>query len=262
MGSPVILLHGIACSVLEWQRNIDALAAHHRIYAIDLLGFGFTDKPADETYTLARIAQFIFDFLDTQGVAQAHLAGNSMGGRLALECARVAPDRVASLVLAAPVGIGRQCLLDLRLASLPWLGELLTRPSRWGLNRLWSKVFFDRREVTDELVQAKLELARLPGTQAAFLKTLRSFVGLGGIFKHEVAALQAALATLRVPTLVIWGRHDRLLPVAQAQLLADLLPAAQLQLYEECGHMPQFENPRRFNQEALGHWAMVDGGRS
>lgn len=95
-GSPVVLLHGIACSVLEWRHNVDALAAHHRLHVIDLLGFGLTDKPADETYGVSRLARFVLAYTDAAGLARAHLAGSSLGGRIALECAALAPGRVAS----------------------------------------------------------------------------------------------------------------------------------------------------------------------
>ena len=123
------------------------------------------------------------------------------------------------------------------------------------MKMLWSSVFFDRSLVTAELVQAKLDLARLPGTRSAFLKTLRSFVGLGGIRKEQVSEIQAALPSLRTPALVIWGRHDKLLPVLQADILGRLLPGARMQIYEDCGHMPQFEYPDRFNREVLDFFA-------
>jgi pimeloyl-ACP methyl ester carboxylesterase len=85
-GSAVVLLHGIGCSVLEWRSNIAELARHHRVFALDLLGFGLTDKPTNESYSLGHLAQFVLDFMTSQGLERAHLAGNSLGGRLALEC--------------------------------------------------------------------------------------------------------------------------------------------------------------------------------
>ena len=162
-GSAVILLHGIGCSVLEWHSNLAALAAHHRVFAIDLLGFGLSDKPQDETYGMRRLAQFTLDFLATQGVARAHFAGNSMGGRIALECALTAPERVASMLLAAPAGIGRETLINFKLASVRGLGELLTQPNRFGLKMLWKLAFRDRSFVTKEFVEARYQLACLPG---------------------------------------------------------------------------------------------------
>ena len=81
-GSAVILLHGIGCSVLDWQTNIPALAARHRVYALDMLGYGLTEKPGSETYTIPQLAQFTLDFLSTQEIQRAHFAAFSLGGAL------------------------------------------------------------------------------------------------------------------------------------------------------------------------------------
>lgn len=259
-GSVVLLLHGIACSVLEWQHNIEALAAHHRVFAVDLLGFGLTDKPADETYNIPRLTRFVLDFMSGQGVECAHVVGNSLGGRLALECARVAPERVQSMLLADPAGVAeRPTLLEFRLATLPLLGELATRPHVVGTRMLWRKAFAEPDAwVTDELVATKYRLARLPGAQAAFLKALRSFVNLSGFDALQVQALQAALPDLHVPALVLWGREDRFVPVAHAEVLRQHLPQVEVQVWERCGHAPMMECAERFNAEALAFWRGLD----
>lgn len=259
-GSPVVLLHGIGCSVLEWQHNLDALASRHRVFAVDLLGFGLSDKPADETYTIRRLARFVLDFMSAQGITRAHLAGNSLGGRLALDCAIVDPQRVASLLLVDPAGVdGPDTLLEFRLATVPLLGELATRPSLAGTRMLWNKAFADPAAfVTDELVRTKVMLARQPGAQAAFLKTLRSFVGLRGFRKEAVAELHAALPDVRAPTLVVWGQDDRFVPPAHAEALRRLMPQVEVQTWERCGHAPQIECAQRFNAAALGFWQRID----
>ena len=257
-GSAVVLLHGIGCSVLEWRQNVAELARHHRVFALDLLGYGLTDKPADETYSLGNLAQFALDFMTTQGLERAHLAGNSLGGRLALECALRAPARVASMLLADPAGVGRECHINFRLAAAPVIGNILTRPSRFGLKMLWDLAFVDTSLVTREVVEDKFRFASLPGAQAAFLKTLRGFLRFGGFPADQVAALQAALPGIAAPALVIWGRQDKLLPVAQADILKRLLPHVQVQVFDNCGHVPQVECAERFNEAALRFWATLD----
>lgn len=260
-GPSVLLLHGIACSVLEWERNIAALAAHHRVFAVDLLGFGLTDKPSNENYCVSRLAQFSLDFLTAHNISRAHFAGNSMGGSIALECARVAPERVASLVLVDPAGIDRRgTLLEFRLATLPFLGEALTRPNRLGTRMLWRKAVADPTSiVTDELVNTKTQLANMPGADAAFLKTLRSFVDFIGFRPAHVNALHAALPHINTPTLVIWGRDDKFVTVAHAELLQRMLPNVQVQVWDRCGHVPQIEYPERFNRTVMEFWAKLDG---
>jgi pimeloyl-ACP methyl ester carboxylesterase len=258
--STVVLLHGIGCSVLEWQHNVQALAERHRVLVPDLLGFGLTDKPAGAGYGLPRLTRFVLSFMSALGARRAHLAGNSLGGRLALQCAIDAPARVASLLLADPAGIDRAgTLLEFRLATVPGLGELLTRPHRMGLRMLWRKAFADPDTfVTPELVDAKFTLASLPGAHAAFLQTLRDFVDLRGFRPGPVAALQAALPGVSAPTLVIWGQGDRFVPPRHAEPLRRLLPQVEVQLWERCGHAPQVEQAERFNRTALDFWARVD----
>lgn len=256
-GSAVILLHGIGCSVLEWRHNIAALAQKHRVFALDLLGFGLTGKPANADYSIRGHAQFVLDFMASQGIAQAHLVGNSLGGRVALECALVAPARVASMVLVDAAGVDRETHITMRLAAAPVLGELFTRPSRFGLRMLWKSAFYNPAFVTDALVEDKFNFASQPGAQAAFLKTLRSFLAFGGFPADQVAALQAAMPSIQAPALVVWGKQDNLLPVKQADVLKRLLPKVEVKLYNHCGHAPMVECAQEFNGDVLRYWAAL-----
>lgn len=256
-GFPVILLHGIGCSVLEWEENITELSARHRVLAVDLLGFGLTEKPDKETYSMRRLAQFTLDFLTAKGIESAHFVGSSMGGRIALECALTAPERVASMVLAAPAGVGRDTLINMRLASVPLLGEVITRPSRVGLRMLWREAFYDPSFVTEELVETKFRLACMPGAHKAFLKTLRGMVSLRGFLRGQMEFLQAQLPNMAAPTLVVWGKQDKLLPVAHAEILKRLLPNVELELLDHCGHLPPIEMASVFNELALGFWSRL-----
>ncbi|HWH83655.1 MAG TPA: alpha/beta fold hydrolase [Burkholderiaceae bacterium] len=259
-GSAVLLLHGIGCSVLEWERNIEALAARHRVFALDLLGFGLTEKPANETYSLRRLAQFVLDFMTAKAIPQAHIAGNSLGGRLALECAAIAAQRVASLLLVDPAGMQqRETLFEFRLATLPLLGEVFTWPNRLGTKMLWRKAFAAPSAfVTEELIAGKVALARQPGAQAAFLKTLRGFLDFRGFLPGPVAELHAALPGIQAPTLVVWGSEDRFVPPVHAEVLRRALPNAEVQIWDRCGHAPQIECAQRFNEVALGFWRQLD----
>jgi pimeloyl-ACP methyl ester carboxylesterase len=161
-GPTVLLLHGISCSVLEWEHNIAALAQQHRVIAVDLLGSGLSDKPLDADYAMQAQARFVFSFMDAMGLSSVHLVGNSMGGCIALECAAMQPGRVLSMVLSAPAGIGRNTLFNFRLASLPVLGELLTKPSMFGLGMIWKLAFHNPAFVTHDMLAEKLVLARMP----------------------------------------------------------------------------------------------------
>ncbi len=259
-GSAVVLVHGIGCSVLEWERNIEALALHHRVVALDLLGFGLTDKPADETYSLENLARFVLDFMAVAGIDRAHLCGNSLGGRLALLCAALAPARVSSTLLVDPAGVDLgKPLFEFRVATLPVLGELATYPTRLGTRMIWRQAFYDPAPfVTPEMIDMKVRMASQAGAQSAFLKTLRGFVELGGFSAGPVAACQASMPDIGAPSLVLWGANDRFVPVSHAQVLRQKLPDVEVQVWEHCGHVPQIEYAERFNDTALAFWRRVD----
>jgi len=256
-GSAVLLLAGIGCSVLEWENNIGALAQRHRVYALDMLGDGLTDKPTGDRYALADLAKFACDFLQAVGEERAHFVGNSLGGRLALECARRDPGRVTSMTLVAPAGVGRQTHIMMRLPMLPFVGEMLTRPDRRGLARLWRLAVYDPALVTSEFVETKFRLASAPGAHAAFLKTLRGFVSIGGFARDQMQSLQQDMRAMNQPALVIWGKQDRFLPCSHAEILRSRLPRSELRLFDRCGHLPQIEQSQLFNEAVLGFLARV-----
>lgn len=257
-GSPVLLLHGIGCSVLEWNKSLAAFGEHHHAVAIDLLGSGATDKPASESYTLRRIAEHVLGVARKLGLGPVHLAGNSLGGRLALECALIDPTAVKTLLLVDPAGVGRETFINFRLATLRGVGELLTRPNRAGLKMLWREAYFDPSLLEEARIDAKLADARQPGAQVAFLRTLRGFLAFGGFPKDQVAALHSAVRGVQQPTLIAWGRDDKLLPVAQGAHLQTLMPNARLEVFDRCGHLPQLEVPDAFNRVAMNFWAQHD----
>jgi pimeloyl-ACP methyl ester carboxylesterase len=184
-GSPLVLIHGISCSVLEWEHVIHELGQRHQVYALDLLGHGLTAKPADARYDIASFATFTLAFMDRMGLQSASLAGNSLGARVALECAAVAPHRVTALVLSAPAAVEKATLFEFRLASVPCLGEIVTAPNPLGTGKIWRSAFADPSFATPGLIAEKVALAKLPGAGAAFLKALRSMLNFGG-FRPEV----------------------------------------------------------------------------
>ena len=223
-GSTVLLLHGISCSVLEWEHTIAALATQHRVIALDLLGCGLSDKPLDADYDMLSQAKFVFAFMDAMGLNAVSMVGNSMGGCIALECAAMHP-------------------------------EVLTKPSMFGLGMIWKLAFHDTAFVTQTMLAEKLVLARLPNAQAVFLKTLRGFLGFGGFPEAPRKAFHARIQQVRCPSLVVWGKQDKFLPVTHVGVLKPLLANAQYELIDNCGHVPMTEIAQRFNQLTLAFLA-------
>jgi pimeloyl-ACP methyl ester carboxylesterase len=139
----------------------------------------------------------------------------------------------------------------MRLAAVPILGEVITRPSRMGTRMLWQLAFHDPSFLTRDFVETRYALAAEPGAQQAVLRTLRGFVSFGGFRRGQIAALRAAMQSMKQPTLIIWGRQDRLVPADHARILEGKLQRASTILFDNCGHFPQVERPLRFNTAVL-----------
>jgi 4,5:9,10-diseco-3-hydroxy-5,9,17-trioxoandrosta-1(10),2-diene-4-oate hydrolase len=249
-GTAVVLVHGLGGSIENWVNNIDALAQHHRVYAMDLVGFGRAEK-TPLTHDLNVLGKFIDDFMKTQSVEKASLVGNSLGGGLVLRFAIDFPGKVEKLVLVDNAGMGREVILDFKVASLPLIGELLTRPSRKGTARLWKKVVYDSSLVTEGLVEECYGLFTLPGARKALLATVRACINLSGQRADLTGLLISKLGTITAPTLIFWGQQDRILPLAHAHIAMKKIPNARLHIFDRCGHMPQFEHPEEFNKLVL-----------
>jgi 4,5:9,10-diseco-3-hydroxy-5,9,17-trioxoandrosta-1(10),2-diene-4-oate hydrolase len=246
----VVLIHGIGSSMEYWIHNIHTLAKHHRVYAMDLVGNGRSDKPA-APYSFPYFAQFVNDFLQAQNIDRVSLIGNSMGGGVALQFTLQFPDKVEKLVLVDSAGLGREVSLFFRLPTLPLVGKWLTRPRREGTAQLMREAFYDPALITDELVDFNYQMSTLPGAQGAILSTLRRNITLRGVQDHIWRAIVDNLHNITAPTLVIWGQQDRILPVAHAQVARDRIANVRLHLIDHCGHMPQMERPEEFNAVVL-----------
>jgi pimeloyl-ACP methyl ester carboxylesterase len=249
-GTPVILVHGLGGSIENWAYNINALAQGHRVYAMDLKGFGRTDK-TPLLRDLDELVQFIGDFMAVQKIEKASLIGNSLGGGLALSFAVQHPGKVEKLVLVDNAGMGSEVITDFKIVSLPVIGELLFRPSLKATAGLWRKIVYNASLVTDELVKQTYELAVLPGATKAMLATLRAGIGIGGQHKSQRQRVIENIGNLKAPTLIFWGKQDKIIPVAHAQVATKLIPGARLQLFDNCGHMPQLEHAEEFNRLVL-----------
>lgn len=249
-GTTVILIHGLGGSVEDWTLNIYALGEHHRVYAIDLVGFGRSDKPS-VPYSVSYLAQFVYDFLEAQEVDQANLIGHSMGGGVTLQFAIEFPDKVQKLVLVASAGLGKELYLPFRLCTLPLIGERLARPSRKGIAQLLNDAVYDPALVTDEWVELGYQLAALPGAQQGILSALRTSCNLGGMRGDAIRSIVDNLADITAPTLILWGEQDRFLPVAHARVAEKNIPNARLHIFDACGHILQMEHPEVFNALVL-----------
>jgi len=249
-GTSVILIHGIGGYVEMWENNIESLSQKHRVYALDLPGFGRSDKP-NIPYSFPFISKFVLDFMEALEIERASLIGNSMGGGISLQVAIQFPDKVDKLVLVNSAGLGKELTIMFRLASLPLIGWLLSRPSRKGVRKILHECVYDKSLITDDFAERGYQIAALPGAHKAFLIALRSSVTLGGLTEEVLNIFLDKLHTIQAPTLVIWGRQDRILPVSHAHVAEEKIPHSEIHIFDRCGHLPQIEHPEEFNTLVL-----------
>jgi len=245
-GPPMVLIHGIGASMESWAPNVHPLARTHRVYALDLVGFGASDKPAIP-YSLSFLAQSVADFMSSQGIAQASITGHSLGGGVALRLALEHPEKVNKLVLVSSAGLGREGHVFFKLGSLPLVGEYLTRPNRERTAQFLAEMLYDPEMVTEELVDLHYNLMSRPGAQEAYLSALRSIATVFGTRKTVLRSIVDNLDRITAPTLVVWGEQDGILPVAHAHVAAEAIPNVRLHIFQECGHYVQLEKADAFN---------------
>jgi pimeloyl-ACP methyl ester carboxylesterase len=255
-GTPVVLLHGIGRSLEDWTEQHALLPAGYRVLSVDLAGFG-ESEPLREPYSLPTLARFVEDFLDVVGVDQpAHVVGNSLGGAVAMQLSVQAPERVRTLALVNSAGFGREVTFALRILALRPLAKLLLRrPSAAGTRRTEALVFADPALVTDERVERALRFAARPHGTAVMLETLRALGGLRGVHPVWRRELMTEVAAGGVPTLLVWGDRDRVLPPTHLDAARRHLPHARSHLFAGTGHMPQIERAEEFARLVSRFWA-------
>ena len=251
-----MLIHGDGESAFDWSWTLPALARTRRVYAPDLPGSGDNAKGAD--VSPASLERFASQFLDAAGVGRAAVVGSSLGGLVALRLALSEPSRVSALALVASSGLGRAVNLGLSALVVPGYGDLAiawggTRSGAAQRARARAGLLFARPgRAPRAWVSEQYRLARTPGFLAAQLAALRGELDPFG--QREI--LLGRLHRLAMPTLVVWGERDRILPVTQARAALARLPNGSLEIIPDCGHLPHVEWPDRFVRALdgfLGH---------
>ncbi|MGN9779645.1 alpha/beta fold hydrolase [Micromonospora sp. H33] len=268
-GPPVLLLHGIGRTMRDFDDLHERLAQRFRVHSVDLPGYGGS-LPMAAPYTLPELGGFVGRYLDAVGVDQpAHLVGNSLGGAVAMQFAVTEPARVASLGLITPAGFGKEVTILLRLLALRPFGRLLLRPSRWSAGRAERALFHDPAFATAERIAYALEIARQPHAARVMLETAHNLGTLRGISPQWREELLARVEKLDLPTLIVWGDRDLILPAAHLEAARARLPRARTHLFTDCGHMPQIERGEEFHRMLLDFWkegppaeVRVDAARS
>jgi len=249
-GSNVILIHGLGASADIWMHNISAIASGYRVYVPDLVGFGHSEKP-EVQYSPTCMAAFINDFMTALSIKDACLIGQSLGGGVALMHQLRSSGGVQKLVLVDSAGLGREMPLAMRLATLPLLGELMVMPSRAGMAFVLKHLAYGPAVITDELIDIHCELNFSLGAVSTVLNVLRACMTVQGARPDVLDPVIKNLNKIKIPTLIIWGREDRLFPVGHAYFAREKIPDSHFYIFEKCGHMPNLERPGKFNSLVL-----------
>jgi len=245
-GGPVLLLHGIGQSLEDWNEQHELLSARHTVYSLDLPGFGYSERLPGPA-TLSSLAGVLPGFLDAVGVREPlPVMGNSLGGAVAMTLAARNPGRVSALVLANSAGFGKEVTLVLRLLAVRPLAALLMRPDQAASRRTVQALFYDKTLVTDARVGHAFALSQRAAHRQTLLDVARDLGTFSGVRPQWRKELIGALAQAEIPTLVLWGDHDHILPFSHLEAAAAALPRAESHVFAKTGHMPQIERPDEF----------------
>ncbi|WP_107669722.1 alpha/beta fold hydrolase [Cyanothece sp. BG0011] len=255
---PLILLHGFGAAVEHWRHNIPTLGQQHRVYALDLLGFGRSQKAATD-YTVYLWAEQIYDFWRTFIGKPVILVGNSIGSLVCLTVALKYPDMVAGLAMISlpDVSLRQETIpkglrpivntIEGLFAPPVFLRTLFNIIRRPGVIRPWVGIaYYDKSAITDELV----DMITIPPQDKGAARTFCLL--FEGLRKPNYAPpVKTVLPHLTIPMLLVWGRQDRMVPVSLASQFAKLNPKITLKELENAGHCPHDECPDRFNKILL-----------
>jgi pimeloyl-ACP methyl ester carboxylesterase len=246
-GPLVVLLHGIAGSSATWEGVIPRLSARHKVIAPDLLGHGESPRPS-AGYSLGAYANLLRDLLAALGEQGGTIIGHSLGGGVAMQFAYQYPERCERMVLVSSGGLGREVHAILRAAALPGAELVLPWLSVVGDHSigLLTKMagHLGLRESADlEGTWRSFEFLLRPEARRTFLQTVRDLIDVRG---QRISAVETPYLSPAVPTLIIWGEKDPLIPISHARRAHEIIAGSRLEIFEGAGHYPYLEDPERF----------------
>lgn len=246
-GPEILLLHGFGSSTYTWRKNLDELGKFARVTAIDIKGFGLTEKPKDGKYNEAAYARHVLDVMDALKLRKPVIVGNSMGGGIAARVALENPDRCAGLILVDAVrpfsridfeagGVdttkfrGRSSILAVALVR-----SLLTRERLRGM---LESVYEEREPVTEDMVDAYFVPTTIEGAPEALLSMMNP---------PPDTAKPVPFSAMKCPVTILWGREDNVIPLAAGEALARDIPTAEFVVWDGAGHLPHEDAPAKFH---------------
>jgi pimeloyl-ACP methyl ester carboxylesterase len=249
-GTPLLLIHGFMGMIYDWRSNIPELGKRFSVFALDLPGFGYSEKPLSFDYTSSTYAEFIVSFLDLHNIKRVVLVGNSMGGQIALMICLKYPDRVSGLVLIDSGGYPQSVeFLPFRLLKVPVIGEISMALLDRNIIRtmLRKGIYYDGSLVNDEIVDVYNSVYNTANARKMPPRIMRR------IMKDE-ANIASHLSEIRCQTLIIWGANDKVISPSRAKQFHHDIKQAALLMVPEAGHMPHVEQPEIVNKAIVDYF--------
>jgi pimeloyl-ACP methyl ester carboxylesterase len=249
-GKPLILIHGYGAGMWVWEKQIDFLSQFYRVYALDLIGHGFSDRPKID-YTPEAYIHFLKDFMDGVGIEKAILIGNSMGGGIAWAVAALFPERVERLILinCVPPDVLDQVRNDsfrtlVAIKDIPLLPYLvIASRNKKSIKWILQECVSDIKLITPEILDRQYQLSKIRGTTWVLYSTFKN--------AEKASRLKDNLSRIDQPTFLIWGERDLIFPPSVGESLHQAIRGSKFQMIEKSGHIPMWETPEEINQAIL-----------
>ncbi len=243
-GRPILLLHGFATSSFTWQGIEPALSKRYRVIAVDLRGFGASDKPLDDHYSVFDQADAIEAFIEQENLKDLTVVGHSFGGgvtlALVLKSKQQAQPQIKNIVLIDTVAYKQPIPIFFKLLQVPMLGDvgMALVPPEVQASQGLRLAYFDRSKITERAIAEYASALYSPAAKHALKKTVEQIV------PPNIEEIADRYKTIRLPALVLWCKDDKVVPSFFGRRLKADLPSAELVVFSDCGHMPQEEKPQ------------------
>lgn len=245
-GYPIIFIHGIAASSYSWRAVAKTLSDSYRCICFDLMGFGDSDKPGNESYSLKRQAELMLKAIHRIGIERYVLAGHSLGGGVCLSMMHELGEshsEITGLILVDSACYLQKIPIFIRALRIPILPIIAMKliPAKWGFALSAGDMYIGKWKKIEAIAEYSRSL-KLPGAHKALIATAKEIV------PPDIEEFTTSYSKIAVPTQVIWAEYDKVIPLEQGQRLAEDIPSAKLNIIEGCGHCPQEELPEETAQ--------------
>jgi pimeloyl-ACP methyl ester carboxylesterase len=242
-GRPILLLHGFATSSYTWHAIMPELAKAHRVIAIDLRGFGASDKPLDDHYSIEDQAGAVQAFIEQEDLRDLTIIGHSFGGgvtlTLALKAEQERQPRIRNIVLVDTIAYRQPVPIFFKLLQVPVVGEvgMTLVPPEVQAGQGLRLAYYDREKITAQDVAEYANTLYSPAAKHALTKTVER------IIPDNIDEIASRYKTIKMPTLIVWCEQDKVVPVYLGLRLHEEMRSSEFAIFSQCGHMPQEEKP-------------------